>query len=206
MVGAWVLWGVFCYFLLLPRLQLSAWPGALSCDLPSATPFPAQGLPPAPPRPPSLLWPGRLAPEHCDSQACCAARRQPVPGPLAGRALGRSHEASRPSPDQEQSRLQKGNRKQPVGARPWPPGPHSPTVSGAGVSPGWLAREPRPVEGGVPGRPLVLEPPQPLVWGSDPRAAGGTAPVACKRLPQVCRTRVSVAWREGELGPEQDTG
>lgn len=59
---------------------------------------------------------------------------------------------------------------------------------------------------GYLGASPVLEPHQPLVWGSDPRAAGGTAPVACKRFPQVCRTRALVAWREGELGPSRTQG
>lgn len=48
----------------------------------------------------------------------------------------------------------------------------------------------------MPGCPLVLEC-QPLVLGSDPRAAGRTASVACRRLPQVCRTR---AWWHGTRG------
>lgn len=74
----------------------------------------------------------------------------------------------------------------------WPGSPGAPSHGGWGA---WMPC------------PIVLELCQPLVLGSDPRAAGRTASVACKLLEQVCRTRALVAWHEGELGPRaRNTG
>lgn len=121
-----------------------------------------------------------LYPVTCHLRGPPPPKSPSCPHPCSGLAVGpRSTEIStstcpslgpcRPGPPlgQAQSRLQ-GDREQPAGASPWPPGPRGPVSSGAGVRPGCLARGPPHVEGGVPGRPLVLEPRQPLEWGSDP--------------------------------------
>lgn len=191
MLGAWV----FLLFFAAALNQLSAWPGL----------FPA-------PRHP-LPLPSRPAfPLPRDSQPHRAARHRPIPQLPSGADLcravvqracpSRHCEVCCPSHRPAQGLLQ-GNRRQPIRASPGPQGPTT-HILRYRIHPGRAAREPPHLEGGMPGCPLVLEC-QPLVLGSDPRAAGRTASVACKRLLQVCRTR---AWWHGareSWGPESAT-
>lgn len=185
MLGAYI----FCSFLLLPRLQLS---------------LPGQGLLPAAHclRPPwGLVWEqGKRAADHpglplpprspCSDVPSRPQHRDPdlTVQPGAGQSrLSVPAAAVRlafPPLGQTQGPLQKGNQKptspsKPSACRPPPPG----RAAGAPLT--WRG----------PGCPGVLERHQPLVLGSEPRAAAGRS--LPPPLPQVCRTRVLAVRQEG---------